>query len=124
VNYGCDTPAPSATAGGTGNVVVSVSAGNLVGPNGLALYTYDNDSAGASNCYTGCVDNWPPLAVATGQLATGGSGVTGTFTSFARTDGTTQVVYDGKPLYYFVGDQAPGDINGDGLGGVWHLARP
>ena len=41
-----------------------------------------------------------------------------------RTDGKKQVTLDGHPLYTYAGDVAPGDVNGDGIGGVWHLARP
>ncbi|MGZ8801938.1 MAG: COG4315 family predicted lipoprotein [Mycobacterium sp.] len=124
--YGCDTPAPTSA---TGSVVVgtaqSAKGTYLVGAGGLALYANDNDRAASSTCsLPSCVDNWPPLSVAAGQQASGGSGVGGTFTTLARDDGTTQVVYNGKPLYYFVGDQAPGDINGDGLGGIWHIAKP
>ena len=130
--YGCKTAAPSsgttaapsATAGTAGDVIVSASAGNLVGPNGLALYTNDNDTATSSTCNVGCVDNWPPLTVSAGQQASGAAGVGGTFATLTRTDGTTQVTYNGKPLYQFVGDTAPGDTSGDGLGGVWHLAQP
>ena len=54
----------------------------------------------------------------------GESSLSGTFGTLARTDGTTQVTYDGRPLYFYVGDSAAGDVTGDGLGEVWHVARP
>lgn len=31
--------------------------------------------------------------------------------------------WNGKPLYYFVGDRAPGDVEGDGLDGAWHAVH-
>ena len=43
------------------------------------------------------------------------------WTLVARTDGTMQWAYDGKPTYFYVGDAAAGDITGDGVGGVWHM---
>ena len=30
--------------------------------------------------------------------------------------------YKGWPLYYWFKDTMAGDITGDGVGGVWHLA--
>lgn len=39
-----------------------------------------------------------------------------------RTDDTVQVTYNGKPLYYFAGNENPGDTNGQGIGDVWFVA--
>jgi predicted lipoprotein with Yx(FWY)xxD motif len=50
--------------------------------------------------------------------------VTGEIGTITRDDGSTQVTYNGAPLYYFAGDEAAGDSNGDGLNGVWHIAAP
>lgn len=41
-----------------------------------------------------------------------------------RADGTTQVTYDGQPLYHYSGDSAPGDVLGFGLGNVWYPVAP
>lgn len=41
-----------------------------------------------------------------------------------RTDGTKQVTYGGHPLYYYLGDTAPGQTKGQGVGGVWFLIGP
>ena len=83
----------------------------------MTLYTYSGDSAGTSACTGGCASAWPPLTVPTGQQPTAGSGVTGTLTTLARADGTTQVADDGLPLYYWQGDTKPGDVTGDGVNG-------
>jgi hypothetical protein len=41
-----------------------------------------------------------------------------------RDDGTTQVTYNDWPLYYFAGDELPGDSNGQGVGDVWWMITP
>ena len=51
------------------------------------------------------------------------AGVTGTFATITRSDGSIQATFDGHPLYTFVGDTAPGQAKGNGLnaaGGLWH----
>jgi predicted lipoprotein with Yx(FWY)xxD motif len=89
----------------------------LIGPNGLTLYTYSGDSANTSACTGSCASEWPPLTVPAGQQPTAGPGVTGSLTSLVRADGTTQLAYDGLPLYYWQGDAKPGDVTGDGIDG-------
>jgi predicted lipoprotein with Yx(FWY)xxD motif len=119
-------PSESEAASGGSEITVSeTSAGSaLAGEGGMTLYTFDNDSNGESSCYEGCAPNWPPFVVGEGQEATAGEGVTGDIGTTARTDGTTQVTYNGSPLYYFAGDSAAGDATGDGVGEVWHIATP
>jgi predicted lipoprotein with Yx(FWY)xxD motif len=96
----------------------------LVGPDDMTLYTFDNDTTpDKSACEsTGCASTWPALIV-TGT-PTAGPGINGTLATFTRADGTTQVSYNGKPLYYFAADTKPGDTSGDGLNDVWHIAKP
>lgn len=85
---------------------------------GLSLYTFDPDGPNQSNCYDGCAKAWPPILISAEVAATLEDG----FSSAKRKDGTIQLTFDSKPLYLYVGDKKPGDIKGDGLGGVWHLA--
>jgi predicted lipoprotein with Yx(FWY)xxD motif len=119
-------PSESEAAGGTVEITLSeTSAGSaLAGEGGMTLYIFDQDTGGESSCYEGCDTNWPPLLVEGGAEPTAGEGVTGDIGVSARTDGTVQVTYNGSPLYYFSGDSAAGDANGDGVGGVWHIATP
>jgi predicted lipoprotein with Yx(FWY)xxD motif len=95
----------------------------LATPDNFSLYTFDNDSPGQSTCTDSCAGNWPPFTVG-GLSVGGGSGVSGTFGSITRADGISQVTYNDLPLYMYSGDAAAGDTNGDGVGGVWHLAQP
>ncbi len=32
--------------------------------------------------------------------------------------------YNGHPLYTFASDTAPGQTNGEGVGGIWFVATP
>lgn len=98
-------------------VTLTAGHGPLAADNGMTLYTFDNDAAGISNCYDSCAINWPPYLVEAGVAP--GEG----FTQVARDDGTSQWAKDGAPLYFWVGDAAPGDTTGDGVGGVWHVAK-
>jgi predicted lipoprotein with Yx(FWY)xxD motif len=130
------TAGPVATTGASTSPGGSVAAGAVVvnmattslgavltGPNGLTLYTHTGDTATSSTCTGGCATAWPPLAVSAGATATGGAGVTGTFGTLTRADGTTQVTYNGKPLYGWQGDTKPGDVTGDGVNG-FAVAKP
>ena len=105
-----------ATRSGPAQVVDGV----LVGPNQRTLYTLDADPAdgGRSTCNGGCAANWPPLK-ATPDARGGGD-----WTVLARDDGSRQWVYKGRPVYYWAKDTKPGDRSGDGVNGVWRLARP
>lgn len=116
-----ETPAASNSASSSGNATVSVGPGSfLVGANGLTLYLLMRDSAGTSTCTGGCASAWPPLTV-TGQPAAGTGVNASLLGTITRTDGSIQVTYNGHPLYYYMGDSAPGDENGQGSGGVWFV---
>ncbi|OYW17026.1 MAG: hypothetical protein B7Z52_07445 [Burkholderiales bacterium 12-64-5] len=106
--------------------VLSFSASVVAGPidfkdgvmtdkSGRTLYIFDKDQPGKSNCSGGCLAAWPafsakPAAVNDGVL-----------TVISREDGGKQWAYKNMPLYYYAGDAASGDRNGDASGGVWHI---
>lgn len=81
-----------------------------------SLYTFDKDADGVSNCYQKCATLWPPLMADKGAIASG------PFSLIERKDGGLQWTLNGKPLYRWIKDGQPGDISGDGVKGVWHLA--
>jgi predicted lipoprotein with Yx(FWY)xxD motif len=113
------TAAASAAAGGvTIGISASMSVGTfLTGPNGMTLYTHAGDSATSSTCTGGCATAWPPLTIAAGMQPMMGMGMTGTMGTFMRTDGATQVTWQGMPLYYWQKDAKIGDVTGDGVNG-------
>lgn len=102
-----------------GGAVISTEIGGqqvLTDANGMTLYTYDQDTAGVSNCYDQCAVNWPPL------FAADDAAPEGEFTIVERTDGTRMWAYKGMPLYLWIKDTKAGDTTGDGVGEVWHTA--
>lgn len=93
----------------------------LVNRNGLTLYSLSAERHGRFICTTSaCVALWKPLIVAKGVKPTGVSGLT----AVKRPDGKRQVAFRGAPLYRFVQDTKPGQINGNGFKdvGVWRPA--
>jgi len=92
----------------------------LVDENGMSLYAFKKDTPGISNCYNSCANNWPPLL--TDDVPVAGEGVdAGLLGTTERNDGTTQVTYNGWPLYYFKSDSKAGDLNGQGINNVWYV---
>jgi predicted lipoprotein with Yx(FWY)xxD motif len=95
----------------------------LVDDAGLTLYLFMNDTDGTSTCYDDCEANWPPLTV-DGEPTAGEGADASLLGTTERDDGSTQVTYAGQPLYRFAGDQAAGDVNGQGVGDVWFAVTP
>lgn len=96
----------------------------LVGPNGMTLYTFDRDTPNQSVCTGDCATAWPPVTVASGTAPVAAGGATGTMGVITRADGTWQVTYNGRPLYYYAQDTRVGDTTGNGVEGVWWAAKP
>jgi predicted lipoprotein with Yx(FWY)xxD motif len=94
----------------------------LTDPEGMTLYLFTKDEPGVSNCSGECLANWPAFSAE--EPLTLPEGVPGTLGLITRDDGTTQVTYNDWPLYYWVGDQAPGDVTGQGVGDVWYVLAP
>ena len=96
----------------------------VVDGTGLTVYYFDNDTAGSgvSSCTGSCLDNWP--IVATESEAPVVEGVTGEIGTIPTPDGGLQITINGLPIYLFAGDAAAGDVNGQGVGGVWWAVAP
>jgi predicted lipoprotein with Yx(FWY)xxD motif len=94
----------------------------LVDGGGKTLYVFDPDTGGKVACTGSCAALWPPLVLPNGTPT--GTGVSAALATVARPDGGQQVTLAGRPLYTYMGDPAAGAANGDGFGGIWHVARP
>ena len=114
--------APASDAGGL--ATASTTVGTVVTSEGHTLYRFSEDTAkpSASTCVGACATAWPPV-LGDGVPAVDGlpADLVGTV---RRADGTEQLTLDGWPLYRFAEDTAPGEVNGEGVGGTWQAIGP
>jgi len=105
----------------------STSLGTIVtGPDGRSVYLFEKDQGTTSSCFGACAAAWPPVTT-TGTPTASGQAQAAQLGTTHRSDGPDQVTYAGHPLYYFVGDRAPGDVRGEGLknfGAGWYVLMP
>ncbi len=123
----CLLPVSTSAAGATGGAATVMVAQNsklgdvLTDSQGMTLYVNKKDKPGESACVDKCAQNWPPLTIKEGMQPVAGAGIPGKLGQIERKDSTYQVTYNGMPLYRFAGDSQPGDMNGQGMGGVWSV---
>jgi predicted lipoprotein with Yx(FWY)xxD motif len=98
----------------------------LTDGDGRSVYMFEADSKNQTTCTGPCAQAWPPVTTQARPQA--GQGVDPELLgTIQRPDGGHQVTYNGWPLYYFVKDDAPGDIEGqdvEGFGAEWYLLKP
>jgi len=132
-NTTSNTPAastPASSPSSASAVTVKTAKGSLgtylTGPSGRALYIWMADHNGKSSCSGACASVWPPLI--TSGSPVGASGVVaGDLGTTTRGNGSEQVTYKGRPLYYFASDTGPGMTKGQGsnsFGAKWWLVSP
>ena len=116
------SPAAAAGAAVTLKTVKISGVTVLTNASGLTLYWFAPDTPANSKCTGSCTAYWPPV---TGKPRAG-PGVTGELGTITRPGGGLQATYDGHPLYTYVGDNGPGQAQGDHLnlnGGLWYEVR-
>jgi predicted lipoprotein with Yx(FWY)xxD motif len=124
-------PAPRSQAAAPSSSAVTVtlktapaSAGTILASAGgyvLYYFTQDKRGSGVSTCTGNCASLWPPL---TGTVqAPAGVALPGPLGMITRADGTKQVTINGYPIYLYEGDHAPGQANGNDMGGKWHVVK-
>jgi len=121
------TQAPAAAAP-TGPAMVNLTKNDkfgsiLVDDKGMSLYLFTNDTPNTPTCYDKCATFWPPLLTA-GNAVPGTGLDASKFGTVTRTEGTTQVTYNGWPLYYYAKDKQAGDVTGQGVTNNWYLVSP
>lgn len=95
----------------------------LATSSGKPLYLLTADPAGSSKCTGSCSSTWPPLTVQ--GKPTAGSGVSASLLStFKRSDGKLQVLYNGHALYTYTGPSAASGAGMASYGGIWYLVSP
>jgi predicted lipoprotein with Yx(FWY)xxD motif len=109
--------------------VVSVRRGPtgtvLVGDRGLTLYVFGADRPGVSRCTGACAGSWLPAVTHAGKPRGSALVPAAMIGTILRGDGTYQVTFGRRPLYYYAGDRRAGDARGQGrtqFGGAWHVA--
>lgn len=119
------TPAAAAAAAGTDLSTAESSLGTIVvDGKGMSAYYFlkDTKGSGTSACSGECAAAWP--AITTDNATPTVTGVTGEVGTITGTDGKLQITIDGRPIYTFAQDTAPGDVNGQGLNSVWYVIAP
>jgi predicted lipoprotein with Yx(FWY)xxD motif len=93
----------------------------LANPHGMTVYYYsvDKKGSGVSSCTGTCATEWPPVVSPVRIPA--GVKLAGKVSYIVRANGVRQVTINGYPVYRYAGDHAPGEANGSGIGGVWHV---
>ena len=125
---GSVSQAPSQPASGPATIAVRTTPLGriLVDGKGMTLYLFEKDTGTTSTCSGACATFWPPTTTMGAPKA--GTGVDASkLGTTMRGDGTTEVTYNGHPLYYYKGDQSPGDTNGQGqnvYGALWYVVSP
>jgi predicted lipoprotein with Yx(FWY)xxD motif len=121
--------AAAATAEATDKYTVDVAQSEslgyyLVNETGFSLYYFVKDAPGngTSTCYGTCAENWPPFYVDSIAVPAGLNSAD--LTILQRTDGKMQVAFKGWPLYLYSRDAAPGELNGQGVNGIWFVVNP
>jgi len=94
----------------------------LTDAKGMTLYVFKKDPPGKSACTADCVAKWPLYYRE--KVGVTGALKDSDFASITREDGQRQSTYKGMPLYYFAGDKAAGDTNGQAVKEVWFAAAP
>ncbi len=96
---------------------------------GRALYVFMKDEQGRpeSNCYDACARAWPPAIAGQADVAAGEPVKQAMLGTITRKDGSRQLTYNGRPLYFFIKDRGPGEATGQdvkGFGAEWYLVAP
>jgi predicted lipoprotein with Yx(FWY)xxD motif len=115
---------PAAATGTRVTVVRSQFGRILADGRGQALYGFSRETARNSRCYGACAKAWPPVPAA-GRPTAGRGARAGLIGTTRRRDGTRQLTYAGRPVYYYVGD-GPGRVlchDVTEFGGVWRVIR-
>lgn len=121
-------PAGAAPGAVSATVTIRVSDyGRIVfDADGRALYAFTRDPKGRSACYGACAAAWPPYVVR-GRLSAPAGVARSLLGTTLRRDGSRQLTFAGRPLYFYVGDTGPGVVrcqNVREFGGLWLVARP
>jgi len=119
------SPAAAAGSQATDLSTASTSLGTVVvDGKGMTAYYFTKDAkgSGVSACTGGCAAAWPAIETTSDSPTV--DGVTGTVGTIPAADGGKQITINGMPIYTYAEDSAAGDVNGQGVSGVWWVIAP
>ena len=122
------TPTPQASQPSRGTVVKAATSDYgsiLFDSRGQAIYLFDREKTSRPDCYSACAEAWPPV-LTKGTPVAGASARDALLGTVQRTDGSTQVTYNGHPLYFYAHEE-PDQVrchNVPGFGGLWLAVTP
>ncbi len=101
----------------------AVNGNYLTNATGWTLYVFTSDTpnSGLSTCYGTCSIYWQPFYASTLNVPSAVNA--SAFGTITRTGGAKQSTYEGRPLYFYLGDKAPGQVNGQGVAGTWYVVN-
>ena len=118
--------APASAGAGTTIKTADSQYGNvLFGGDDQAIYYFDKEAGSKSECYGECAEAWPPV-MTEGAPQAGAGAQAGLLGTTPRDDGSTQVTYDGHPLYYYAHER-PNEVTCHDVsefGGLWLAVQP
>lgn len=124
-------PVPTSASATASEVVIGTTHTKLgtflTADNGRTVYLFLKDTGSKSTCFGPCAAGWPPVTTNGMTPATSGKANASLFGTTTRPDGTVQVTYAGHPIYFYSGDTAPGQTNGEGVdafGAEWYVLSP
>jgi predicted lipoprotein with Yx(FWY)xxD motif len=119
-------PQHAAAAGSAISIRTTPLGGTLVDANGRTLYLFAGDRTNVSRLSGAGLSVWPRF-IATGLVKASNGAQAAKIGTITSPSGIRQVTYNGHPLYYYVGDSAPGSTRGQGLnqfGALWYVLGP
>jgi predicted lipoprotein with Yx(FWY)xxD motif len=117
---GSATSAGGSSSGGSAVTVGTVPGyGSVLESQGQPVYVLSSDPSGASSCNGGCAKTWKPVTTS-GSPSAGSGADSSLVSSFKRSDGTTQVLYNKHALYTHAGSVTQNAGTAED-GGVWYL---
>lgn len=119
---------PSSSSAATGTTIIASDSAfgpMLYNEKKQAIYIWQLEESSTPECYGDCAVQWPPVLTNGTPIAS--SGVNGKLLGTTqRTDGSTQVTYNGHPLYYYAHEN-PGEVKCHNIkthGGLWWVIQP
>jgi predicted lipoprotein with Yx(FWY)xxD motif len=120
---GSTKPVSAQATAAASTAKIAVAHGHLVDAKGRTLYLFEKDKTAKSTCSGACAVAWPP-STTSGKPKAGHGAKAKLLKTSKRSDGGTQVTYNGHPLYRYIGDTKAGQTNGQGINGFgakWYM---